>query len=86
MRPKRTRLAAIALGAGVVMVLVFALVLSIAFGTRQVAAHADALHNADEALRASTVISTQAGMATHLSVLEHEFGLDAAEGVALALG
>jgi len=68
------------------MVLVFALVLSIAFGTRQVAAHADALHNADEALRASTVISTQAGMATHLSVLEHEFGLDAAEGIALALG
>ncbi|MBU1866643.1 MAG: DUF515 domain-containing protein, partial [Actinobacteria bacterium] len=56
LRPKRTRLAAIALGAGVVMVLVFALVFSIAFGTRQVSAHAEALHNADEALRASTVI------------------------------
>jgi len=70
----------------VVMVLVFALVFSIAFGTRQVAAHADALHNADEALRASTVIRAQAGMATHLSVLEREFGFDAADGIALAMG
>jgi len=68
------------------MVLVFALVFSIAFGTRQVAAHADALHNADEALRASTVIRAQAGMATHLSVLEREFGFDAADGIALAMG
>ncbi|MBU1494315.1 MAG: hypothetical protein KJ956_10130, partial [Actinobacteria bacterium] len=86
LRPKRTRLAAIALGAGVVMVLVFALVFSIAFGTRQVSAHAEALHNADEALRASTVIRAQAGMATHLAVLEREFGFDAADGIALAIG
>ena len=86
LRPRRTRLAAIALGAGVVMVLVFALVFSIAFGTRQVAAHADALHNADEALRASTVIRAQTGMATHLSVLEREFGFAATEGIELAIG
>ncbi|MCJ7725691.1 MAG: hypothetical protein MUP76_04810, partial [Acidimicrobiia bacterium] len=86
MRPRRTRLAAIALGAGVVMVLVFALVFSIAFGTRQVAAHADALHNADEALRASTVVRAQVGMATHLAVLEREFGFEAADGIELALG
>ena len=53
-------MAAIALGAGVVMVLVFALVFSIAFGTRQVAAHANALHNADEALRAEAVEAFEA--------------------------
>ena len=80
----RTRLGAIALGVGVVMVLVFALVFSIAFGTRQVAAHADALHNADEALRASTVIRAQAGMATHLSLLEQDFGFEATEAIAVA--
>ena len=85
LRPRKTRLAAIALGVGVVMVLVFALVFSIAFGTRSVAAHADALHNADEALRASTVVRAQAGMATHLSVLEREFGFSAADGIELAL-
>jgi len=84
-RPRRTSLGAIALGAGVVMLLVFALVFSIAFGTRKVAAHADALHNADEALRASTVVRAQAGMATHLSVLEREFGFLASEGISTAL-
>ncbi len=66
------------------MVLLFALVFSIAFGTRQVAAHADALHNADEALRASTVIRAQAGMATHLSLLEQDFGFEATEAIAVA--
>jgi len=82
--PRRTRLGAIALGIGVVMVLVFALVFSIAFGTKQVAAHADALHNADEALRAATVIRAQAGMAVHLSVLEQDFGFEATETIAVA--
>jgi signal transduction histidine kinase len=69
---------------GVVTVSVFALVFSIAFGTRQVAAHAYALHNADEALRTATVIRAQAGMATHLSLLEQDFGLEATEAIAVA--
>lgn len=64
------------------MVLVFALVFSIAFGTRQVAEHADALHNADEALRAATVARAQAGLATHLAALEREFGFEATEAIA----
>jgi signal transduction histidine kinase len=84
-RVRRRRMAAFALGAGVVMVLVFALVFSIAFGTRQVAAHADALHNADEALRATTVVRAQTGMAAHLATLEREFGFDAADSVTLAV-
>lgn len=59
------------------MVLVFALVFSIAFGTRGVAHHATALHHADEALRSATVVRSQAGMATHLSLLQRDFGFDA---------
>jgi signal transduction histidine kinase len=79
-------MAAIALGVGVILVLVFALVFSIAFGTRRVAAHAGALHNADEALRAATVVRAQAGMATHLATLEQEFGFIATEEIDQALG
>lgn len=79
---RRGRLAALTMGIGVAMVLVFALVFSIAFGTQGVARHAIALHHADEALRSATVIRSQAGMATHLSVLERDFGLDAADAIA----
>ena len=83
-RSRRTRLLGVALGAGVVLLLVFALVFSIAFGTQQVAAHAGALHDADEALRAATVVRAQTGMAAHLADLERGFGLDTAEATALA--
>lgn len=36
------------------------------------------LHNADAALRSATVVRSQVGLATHLSVLEGDFGFDAA--------
>jgi signal transduction histidine kinase len=82
---RRTRLAAIALGVGVGLILIFALVFSIAFGTRRVAQHADALHNADEALRAATVARAQAGLATHFVLLESEFNFDASDAITLAV-
>jgi signal transduction histidine kinase len=81
----RGRLAAMTLGAGVAIVLVFALVFSISFGGRGVATHATALHNADEALRAATVARSQAGMATHLAALELEFEFDASDQIVQAL-
>lgn len=81
-----SRLAAITLAAGVAVVLVFALVFSIAFGTQSIAAHAQALHNADEALRAATIVRSQVGLATHLSLLESEFDFEAADSVELSLG
>jgi len=80
-RNRSGRFAALTLGMGVAMILVFALVFSIAYGTRAIAAHASALHNADEALRAATIVRGQAGLATHLTVLEQQFGWDAAEGI-----
>ncbi|NQV05107.1 hypothetical protein HQ535_01035 [bacterium] len=83
--PRKRRFAALALGVGVAIVLIAALVFSIAFGTRGIAEHADALHDSDEALRAATVVRSQTGLATHLTLLEEEFGFDAAEGVALSL-
>ena len=81
----RGRLAALTLGAGVAIVVVFALVFSISFGSRGVASHATALHNADEALRAATVARAQAGLAAHLSLLDRDFGFDAADTIALAV-
>jgi signal transduction histidine kinase len=81
----RGRLAALTLGAGVAIVVVFALVFSISFGSRAVAGHATALHNAGEALRAATVARSQAGMATHLSLLERDFQFDAGDAIELAV-
>ena len=82
---RRGRMAALTMGIGVAMVVVFALVFSIAFGTRGIAQHAAALHHADEALRSATVVRSQAGMATHLNILERDFGLDATDAIALAV-
>ena len=79
------RVVALTLGVGVAIILVFALVFSIAFGTRSIAGHASALHNADEALRAATIVRAQAGLATHLAVLEQEFSFGSTEGVNLSL-
>ena len=60
--PRRgSRFTAIAMVVGVGLALVFALVFSIAFGSKGVAQHAKALHAADEALRAATVARAQAG-------------------------
>jgi len=75
-RVRRGRYAALALGAGVAVTLVFALVFSVAFGSKGVSQHAQALHDADEALRAATVARAQAGFATHLSLLQREFDFD----------
>ncbi len=79
------RVAALTLGVGVAIMLVFALVFSIVFGTRAIAGHASALHNADEALRAATIVRAQAGLATHLAVLEQQFAFDSADQVDLSL-
>jgi signal transduction histidine kinase len=79
------RFAALTLGVGVAIILVFALVFSIAFGTQSIAGHASALHNADEALRAATIVRAQAGLATHLAVLEQQFAFGSAEAVDLSL-
>jgi signal transduction histidine kinase len=84
--PRRSsRLAAITLGGGVAVVLVFALVFSIAFGTRSIAGHAQALHGADEALRSATIVRAQIGLAAHLSVLEQDFGFPAGDSIDLSL-
>jgi signal transduction histidine kinase len=71
----------VALGIGVAIVLVFALVFSVSFGTKGIAAHAGSLHDADEALRAATVARSQGGLSAHLVLLQTEFGFDAAAGL-----
>jgi signal transduction histidine kinase len=84
--PRRgSRRTAIALVVGVGLALVFALVFSIAFGSKGVAQHAKALHAADEALRAATVARAQAGMAAHLVVLQQEIDFDALASVEVAM-
>lgn len=72
------------MGIGVAIVVVFALVFSIAFGTQGVARHATALHHADEALRSATIVRSQAGLATHLAILERDFGFDSTAAIELS--
>ncbi|MCU0280947.1 MAG: HAMP domain-containing histidine kinase [Acidimicrobiia bacterium] len=67
------------------LALVFALVFSIAFGSKGVAQHAKTLHAADEALRAATVARAQVGMAAHLVVLQAETGFEAVASVEVAM-
>ena len=84
--PRRgSRGTAIALSFGVGLALVFALVFSIAFGSKGVAQHAKTLHAADEALRAATVARAQVGMAAHLVVLQEETGFEAVASVEVAM-
>ncbi len=84
--PRRgSKFTAIALVVGVGLALVFALVFSIAFGSKGVAQHAKALHAADEALRAATVARAQAGMAAHLVVLQQAIEFDALTSTEVAM-
>ena len=80
---RRGRMAALTLGMGLPWSS-FALVFSIAFGTRGVARHATALHHADEALRSATVVRSQVGLATHLTLLERDFDVDASDAIDLS--
>ncbi len=83
---RAARFGALAVGIGVAVILVFALVFSIAFGSQGVAREAEALHNADEALRAISTARFQTGLAAHLASLRDQFGVDTDDALAAAVG
>ncbi len=85
-RRRAARFGALATGVGVALILVFALVFSIAFGSQGVARQAEALHNADEALRAVSTVRFQVGLAAHLVTLRQQFGVDTDEAIERAVG
>ena len=63
---------------GMAMLSVFGLVFSVAYGSRQVTTQASALHDADESLRAATVIRAQVALAVHMASVDRQFGTNSA--------
>ena len=79
LRPKLDRSLGLTLFVGAAMLLVFGLVFSVAYGSKQVTTQASALHDADESLRAATVIRAQVALAVHMSAVDRQFGTNSAD-------
>ena len=73
-RPKFDRSLGLTLFVGVAMLLVLGLVFSVAYGSKQITTQASSLHDADESLRAATVIRAQVALAVHMSAVDRQFG------------
>lgn len=73
-RSRFDRALAITLVSGLGLLLILGLVFSIAHGSQQITTRATDLHNADESLRAATVVRAQVGLAVHLATIDSVFG------------
>ena len=73
-RPRFDRSLGLTLFTGVAMLLVLGLVFSVAYGSKQITTNAAALHDADESLRAATVIRAQLALSMHMASTDREFG------------
>ena len=73
------------LGIGFVLLLVFGLVFSIAYGSQQISASAASLHTADEMLRATTVVRAQLAIATHFAVVDQQLGSNSQDEISTSL-
>jgi signal transduction histidine kinase len=56
------------------LLVILGLVFSIAQGSQQITTRASQLHNADESLRAATVVRAQLGLAVYLTRIDDEYG------------
>lgn len=59
---------------GIILLLVLGLIFSVAFGSKQVTTKSAALHDADETLRAATVVRAQLALGTHMAMVDRQFG------------
>jgi signal transduction histidine kinase len=84
-RSRFDRALAITLVSGLGLLLILGLVFSIAHGSQQITTRATDLHNADESLRAATVVRAQVGLAVHLTTIDDVFGTNSDDAVALSV-
>jgi signal transduction histidine kinase len=75
----------IALSAGVFLLLMFGIVFSIAYGSRQITTNATTLHTADETLRSATIARAQLALAVHMAAVDREVGTDSSEALAVSV-
>ncbi len=64
----------LALFSAVALLAILGVVFAVALGTREITKNASALHDADETLRASTVVRAQLALAAHTMAVDLEFG------------
>lgn len=73
-RPRFDRSLGLTLFTGLAMLLVLGLVFSVAYGSKQITTQASSLHDADESLRAATVVRAQVALGVHMSAVDRQFG------------
>ena len=73
-RPRWDRSLGLTVFTGLAMLVVLGLVFSVAYGSQQITSSAAALHDADEGLRAATIVRAQLAWGVHLSSVDREFG------------
>jgi len=84
-RTRLDRALGITLVSGLGLLLILGLVFSIAHGSQQITTRATDLHNADESLRAATVVRAQVGLAVHLATIDDVFGTNSDDAIDLSL-
>ncbi len=84
-RTRFDRALAITLVSGLGLLLILGLVFSIAHGSQQITTRATDLHNADESLRAATVVRAQIGLAVHLTTIDDVFGTNSEDAISLSV-
>ena len=78
-RPKWDRSLGLTVFTGLAMLVVLGLVFSVAYGSQQITSSAAALHDADEGLRAATIVRAQLALGVHMSSVDREFGTNSGE-------
>jgi signal transduction histidine kinase len=73
-RPRWDRSLGLTIFTGIAMLVVLGLVFSVAYGSQQITSNAAALHDADEGLRAATIVRAQLALGVHMSSVDREFG------------
>lgn len=73
-RPRWDRSLGLTIFTGIAMLVVLGLVFSVAYGSRQITTSAAALHDADEGLRAATIVRAQLALGVHNANVDREFG------------
>ncbi len=73
-RPRWDRNLGLTIFTGIATLVVLGLVFSVAYGSQQITGSAAALHDADEGLRAATIVRAQLALGVHMASVDREFG------------
>ncbi len=83
-RPRWDRSLGLTVFTGIAMLVVLGMVFSVAYGSQQITSNAAALHDADEGLRAVTIVRAQLALGVHMASVDREFGTNSGEALETA--